>query len=116
MGKIELNGIRLRAYHGCLKEEAIIGGEYIVNVEINVDFSKAETTDELQDTIDYCCVYEIVKKEMAIRSKLVEHVAKRIITNLRETFPSVHHVLVRVTKINPPMNGDIRDVTVEISY
>mgnify|MGYP001563057322 FL=1 len=114
MGIINVNGIRVYAYHGCLPEEGIIGGEYIVDVTITGDFSKAETSDQLADTVDYCVVYETVKREMAIRSKLIEHVAKRILDGLRKEYPSVERFDVKVTKINPPMNGAVESVAVVV--
>lgn len=114
MGKIVVNGIRLRAYHGCLPEEGIIGGEYVVDVTIDSDFSKAAMTDELHDTVDYCVVFECVKKEMAIRSKLIEHVAQRILNALRDKYAAVKTFSVTVTKIVPPMNGAVDKVSVTI--
>lgn len=114
MGKINVNGIRLRAYHGCLPEEGIIGGEYIVDVIIDTDFSRAALTDELHDTVDYCVVFECVKAEMAIRSKLIEHVAQRIIDALRQKYASVKTFSVTVTKIVPPMNGAVDSVSVTV--
>jgi dihydroneopterin aldolase len=114
MGKINVNGIRLRAYHGCLPEEGIIGGEYVVDVMIDADFSKAAQTDELVDTVDYCVVFDRVKEEMAIRSKLIEHVAQRIIDALRKEYASVKTFSVTVTKIVPPMNGAVDRVSVTV--
>jgi dihydroneopterin aldolase len=110
MGKIEVSGIRIKAYHGCLPEEAIIGGEYIVDITIDSDFSKACLSDDLNDTVDYCAVYEIVKMEMAIRSKLIEHVAQRILSSLRAKFPDTKTFSVKVTKLVPPMNGAVDSV------
>lgn len=115
MGIINVNGIRVYAYHGCLPEEGIIGGEYIVDVSITGKFEAAEVSDELVDTVDYCIVFETVKREMAIRSKLIENVAKRIVNGLRNDYPTVDKFEVKVTKINPPMNGDVREVSYEIS-
>lgn len=115
MGIINVNGIRVYAYHGCLPEEGKIGGEYVVDVRITGEFERAEASDELADTVDYCVVFETVKREMAIRSKLIEHVAKRIVVALRVDYPSVERFEVKVTKINPPMNGDVREVSFEIS-
>ena len=114
MGIINVNGIRVYAYHGCLPEEGIIGGEYVVDVIITGDFSKAETSDELLDAVDYCVVYETVRREMAIRSKLIEHVAKRILDGLRKDYPDVERFDVKVTKINPPMNADVESVAVVV--
>lgn len=112
MGTILVEGIKLYAYHGCLEEEARIGAHYIVDVTIETDFSKAAVNDTLTDTIDYVKVYEIVKQEMAIRSKLIEHVGKRIIDKLRSEFNVLQAVKVKVTKLNPPMNGNVERVSV----
>jgi dihydroneopterin aldolase len=114
MSKISVNGIRLYAYHGCLPEEEIIGGEYVVDIIIDTDFSKASQSDELIDTVDYCVVYECVKTEMAIRSKLIEHVAQRILVALRKKYASVKTFSVTVIKINPPLNGAVDNVSVTI--
>lgn len=114
MGIINVNGIRVYAYHGCLPEEGVIGGEYIIDVKVDTDFSHAEETDELHDTVDYCVIHDTVKAEMAIRSKLIEHVARRIGNKLRAAYPKVNSFMVRVTKINPPMNGAVENVSVEI--
>ena len=112
--KIAVEGIKFYAYHGCLEEEAKIGGNYIVDVYLETDFTRAARTDDLSQTIDYCAVFEIVKKEMAIRSKLIEQVAERIQRNIGKTFTAVTKSKVRVTKLNPPMNGNVERVYVEI--
>jgi dihydroneopterin aldolase len=111
---INIEGIKLYAYHGCLEEEAKIGGNYIVDVYMATDFQEAAQTDDLEKTIDYCTVYEIARKEMAIRSKLIEQVCNRIFLNLKDTFPLLKTLKVRVTKLVPPMNGDVERVSVEI--
>lgn len=111
---IIVEGIKLYAYHGCLEEEAKIGGNYIVDVYMITDFSEAANSDDLNKTIDYCTVYEIVKKEMAIRSKLIEQVCQRIHSKLKITFSGLHSLKVKVTKLTPPMNGDVEKVSVVI--
>ena len=83
---IHIDGINLYGFHGCLEEEGRVGGEYIVNVAMVVDFNEAATTDDLNLTIDYCTVFNICKTEMAIRSKLIEHVAKRIYNHIKKIF------------------------------
>jgi dihydroneopterin aldolase len=112
---ITLNNIKLYAYHGCLEEEAVIGGNYSVDVIIHTDFSEAAKTDDLSKTVDYCDVYEIVKKEMAIRSKLIEHVAQRIGSSLLASIKNIQAAEIHLTKITPPMNGDVASVTVKLS-
>lgn len=111
-GKISINGIRIYAYHGCLDEEAAIGGNYIVDVKIFTDYSEAAVKDDLSLTVDYCEVYSIVKSEMAVRSKLIEHAARRIAESLKSEIANVEKVRVKLTKINPPVNGTIDNVSV----
>ena len=115
MGIILVGPVRIYAYHGCLEEEAKIGGDYAVNVKIKTDFSSAEKSDELSETIDYCDVFEIVKREMKIRSKLIEHVAARIAGALKTEIKQIILVEVMVTKIAPPMNGDVKEVSVIVT-
>ena len=83
MGLIQINGIRVFAYHGCLAEEARIGGHYRVDVQVEGDFSIAEGSDELSSTVDYGRVTAIVLEQMALRSALIEHVARRILEALK---------------------------------
>ncbi len=112
---VEVNGIRVYAYHGCMKEEAIIGGHYVVDVELTTDFSAAAANDDLSETIDYVEVNHIVKEEMAIRSKLIEHVGQRIVNQLKQTFLTLKGVKVKVRKINPPINGHVEEVAIVIA-
>ena len=114
MGLIKIEGIRLYAYHGCMEEEGKIGGNYIVDVELETDFDQAMQTDKLSATVDYVKVYGIVKAQMAVRSKLIEHVAGRIAAELRQSFPEIANGKIKVTKLNPPMNGDVEKVCMEV--
>lgn len=109
MGVIEVNGIQVYAYHGCLDEEGRIGGHYRVDVTITGDLSKAERTDKLKDTVDYGRVAAIVKEQMAVRSKLIEHVGRRIIDALAAEW-SGFRWKVRLTKVNPPVAGAVDHV------
>lgn len=111
---IEVNGIRLYAFHGCLEEEGKIGGHYTVDVTMKTDFSAAAQSDELSQTIDYVQVNRIVTEEMAIRSKLIEHVGQRIVTRLNSEISHLEAVRVKVVKICPPINGDVQNVAIII--
>lgn len=115
MNKILVEGIKLYAYHGCMEEEGKIGGNYIVDVTMETDFSEAAATDDLTKTIDYVIVYNIVKKQMAIRSMLIEHVGKRIIDELKKELQGLIKVDLKITKLNPPMNGNVESVSIIIS-
>ncbi len=115
MNKILVEGIKLYAYHGCMEEEGKIGGNYIVDVTMETDFSEAAETDDLTKTIDYVIVYNIVKKQMSIRSMLIENVGKRIITELKKELQGLIKVDLKITKLNPPMNGNVESVSIIIS-
>jgi dihydroneopterin aldolase len=111
---IEITGIKLYAFHGCLPEEGKIGGHYIVDVMLNTDFSSATSSDTLSDTIDYVEVNLIVKEEMAIRSKLIEHVGQRIVERLKNRFSTLQSVRVKIRKLCPPIQGDVDEVSITI--
>lgn len=111
---IEVNGIKIYAFHGCLPEEGEIGGHYSVDVMLNTNFTQAAQTDDLQKTVDYVIVNRIVCEEMAIRSKLIEHVGQRIIDRLKSEIDSIDFIKLKVTKICPPINGDVDNVAIII--
>jgi dihydroneopterin aldolase len=111
---VEVNGIKLYAFHGCLPEEEKIGGNYIVDVYLETDFSEAAANDDLSKTVDYVVVNEIVKQEMAIRSKLIEHVGQRIYIQIKKTVKNIDFLRVKVIKVCPPINGDVNNVAIII--
>lgn len=112
MGTIKLQNIRMFSFHGCLPEEAKIGSDYRVDLEVKTDLRKSAQTDELIDTVDYVLLNRIVVEEMAIRSKLLEHVAQRIIERIFREIPSVSRIILAVSKLNPPIGGDVEAVTI----
>ena len=115
MGKIQVNNIKLYANHGCLDEEAKIGSWYRVDIEVEANLSKSSLTDELIDTVDYVHLNFIVKEEMAIRSKLLEEVAKRILDRFFKELKMIIKATVSVAKINPPIGGNVQEVVIILS-
>jgi dihydroneopterin aldolase len=114
MGIIKLKNIRCFAYHGCLVEEGKIGSDYKIDLEVKTNLKLSAKTDDLNDTVDYVLLNKIVVTEMAIRSHLLEHVAKRIIDKVLKESKMVTFVKVAVSKINPPIGGDVEMVTIEM--
>lgn len=112
MGKVKVSTIKLYAYHGCLAEEAVLGSDYIVDITVEANLEPASISDHLSDTVDYVSINHIVKEEMAIKSKLLEHVAKRIMNRVFLELPMVDWVEVTVSKRNPPIGGDVEYVAV----
>ena len=115
MGEILLQNIKVYSYHGCLVEEKQIGSDYRVDLKIKADLSTSSLSDKLSDTVDYVHLNHIVKEEMAIRSKLLEHVAERIIDRVIEELELVEKVIIKVSKINPPIGGNVEMVTIKRS-
>ena len=114
MGIIKLKNIRTFSYHGCLIEEGKIGSDYKVDLETKTDLRRSSLSDDLKDTVDYVLLNQIVVEEMAVRSHLLEHVANRIITRIFAEIASVSRIIVAVSKINPPIGGDVEAVTIEM--
>ena len=114
MGVIKVKNIRVYAYHGCLVEEGKIGSDYRVDLSVKANLSKSAITENLDDTVDYVHLNKIVKQEMAIRSKLLEEVAKRILDRILAEIEIVKSVKVEVSKLNPPIGGNVAMVTIEM--
>lgn len=114
MSKIFLEEVKIYAYHGVLPEENIIGTYYILNLEIHTDLWKAAESDDLNDTISYADINEIMHNEMKIKSKLLEHVAGRIIASIHEKFSQIDYIKLKITKTAPPMKGEMRGASIEL--
>lgn len=97
-----------------MEEESLIGGHYIVDVSMDTDFSQAANSDALDDTIDYCAVQKIVDSEMGIRSKLIEHVGQRIFMRIQNELKNIISLRVEIHKLNPPIDGNTKEVSIVI--
>lgn len=115
MGQIELEGMEFFAYHGHYPVEKEVGNKFIVNALITTDCEKAGKSDKLEDALNYQNVYQLIKDEMAVPSDLLEHVATRILDKLFEKFPEIENASIKVSKMNPPMGGQIEKVSVTLS-
>ena len=113
--EVHVNNIKVYAYHGCLDEEGIIGSDYRVDVLVGVKNKLSHQNDDLNQTVDYSLVTQIVVEEMTIRSKLIETVAAKIIKRVHNECAHSERVSVTVTKINPPIDGDVETVSVTLS-
>lgn len=115
MGIIKVENIRIFAYHGCLKEETKIGSDYRVDLEVKADLQTSATTDKLSDTVDYVFLNKIIKEEMDMPSYLLETVAKRILNRIFNEDKLVKKATVWVSKLNPPIGGDVDRVTIKMT-
>ena len=112
---IKLTDMRFFAYHGVLEQETKVGNNYVVNICMTANLSKACETDNVDDTINYALVYNLVRDEMKQPSKLLEHVAMRIYKAIQDSFPQITSMEVRLAKLNPPIAGEVKSAEVIIS-
>ena len=115
MTNIAIEKMHFYSHHGCFEEEQLIGTNFEVDVIIKTDTTEAEETDDLTKTIDYQSVYEAIKKEMVIPSKLLEHVGKRILDRLFAEFPNAEKITLSISKLNPPIGGQVDRVKVKMT-
>lgn len=113
--KIILKGLHIHANHGVMEQERTVGGDFTIDLEITTDFSAAIQTDDLNGTISYAQVYEIVKKEMAQPSLLLEHVGGRITKAIFAEIPQATAIRLRLMKDNPPLGADCEGMGIEIA-
>lgn len=111
---IFLKNLHFHAYHGVLPQENIIGNDYIVNVRIKYGMNRVIVSDNLTDTISYADVFECIKQEMNVPSKLLEHVAGRIGNRLIKEYPQIETIDIKLMKRNPPMGSDCDGAGVEL--
>jgi len=112
MGVIEIEGMEFYAYHGHFPAEQLVGNRFIVELTLYTDCSKASKSDDLSDALNYQSAYQVVSDEMQITSRLLEHVAARILNRLYTNFLSLEKARVKISKLNPPMGGEIGRVSV----
>ncbi len=115
MGYIEIEGMEFYAYHGHYKEEQIVGNRFLIDLKIETDCSKAAKSDKIEDAVNYQSAYKIIKEEMKKKSNLLENIAVRIINALYEKLENMKSVSIKLSKMNPPMGGKIKKVSITMT-
>ena len=105
LGIIELEGMEFKAYHGCLEQEKVRGNAFTVDFRGELDLSAAAESDNLNDTLNYADIYDIIAYEMSIPSELLENVAGRIVKEIEKRCPQLVSFSIRVSKKRPPVDG-----------
>ena len=112
--KITLHEMRFYAYHGVFAQEQRVGNHFIVELTFWADIAESLHRDELEETISYADVYEVIKAEMTIPSRLLEHVVGRISERLFATFPRMQRIALTLSKCNPPFPGEVHSAAVTL--
>lgn len=111
---ILLDNIQIYANHGVFSQETLVGNYFVINLKIKVDLEKVFSTDNISDTISYASLYDLIKRETSISSALIEHVAGRIISSLKKTFPQIKQIELKLSKMNPPLGGQVESASILI--
>ena len=114
MSKITLENMEFHAFHGCLDFEQHLGNTFIVSLSMELNTTQPGLTDNLEHTLNYQLVYDVVKAQMQIPSKLIEHVGQRIMDTVFERFEQIKMLEIKLSKLNPPLGGKVERVTIEL--
>lgn len=111
---IELENMEFYAFHGHYEEEQRVGNRFRVDLRYEVDSRAASASDDLSTTVSYLDVYECVREQMGVKSHLLEHLSQRIVRALRERFPGIGELRLKVSKMAPPLGGQVEKVSLVI--
>ncbi len=113
--KVSLNGVRFFSYHGFYPEEQILGTEFIVNIDTELEVY-GSGADNIANTINYERLLQIASEEMKTPRKLIETVAHSILERIRHEFLAVQFIRISIRKMHPPMGAEINNSTIELSF
>jgi len=82
---------------------------------MELDTSHPGKTDVLEHTLNYQLVYDVIKEQMEIPSKLIEHVGQRISDCLFDRFSQILELEVKLSKMHPPLGGKVDRVTIVLN-
>ena len=109
-GHLRLKNLIFWGRHGCLPSERDLGNRFEVDIDLQVDLSRAAASDSLDTTIDMAQVYEISRRHVEGEpGTLIETLAGNIATEL-SVFDRVQSATVRVRKVFPPLPGAVQGV------
>lgn len=115
MGLIEIEGMEFYAYHGHYREERIVGNRFLIDISLKTNTEKAEISDKIDDALNYQTIYKIIKSEMQKKSHLLENIGKRILDAIYDEFVGIDEIKLKVSKMHPPMGGQIESVSVTLT-
>jgi dihydroneopterin aldolase len=115
MGKIFISDMEFFAFHGHYAEEKLAGNKFIVDIEMNTNTEPAQKSDNLNDALNYQTAYSIIREVITgTKSNLLENIAENVLNELFAEFDNLESAKIKISKINPPMGGQIGAVGVEI--
>jgi dihydroneopterin aldolase len=115
LGTIYLENLRFHAFHGVVEQERIVGNDYIINVSVQYPLEAACDSDDVNDTLNYASLADVIKEEMSIPSNLLEHVAQRIGKSIFIHFPLTECATIDIKKVAPPFSADCDGAGISIT-
>ena len=112
---IEIEEMEFYAYHGHYEEERIVGNRFLLDLRMEADCQKAAVSDSIADAVNYQTAYKIISEQMKQKSHLLENIAQRILDALFDNLEGIQKATVKVRKMNPPMGGQIKSVSLTMS-
>jgi dihydroneopterin aldolase len=113
---IRISGIKAFGFHGVFETERASGQDFYVDVELEVDLTRASVSDDVKDTINYAEVTDLVVEEITTNPvSLIEKLAGRIAERIKATFAQAARVTVTVHKPQAPVTAVVKDISVTIS-
>src|SRR3954466_13050311 len=113
---VALHGAEFFAYHGFYPEEQKIGSHFVVNIEVEFTPAADVKDDDLNNTVNYEWLYDMVCEEMKLTKKLIETVAQSIIDQTKQQYPFADRVQVTLKKLNPLVGAKTQYSSVTLSY
>ncbi len=112
---IEIEEMEFYAYHGHYEEERIVGNRFVLDLVIEGDCDTAAKSDSIKDALNYQTAYKVIREQMKQKSHLLENIAQRILDALFENIKNIKKASIKVRKMNPPMGGQIKSVSVTLT-
>lgn len=113
MNGVHLKGLEFFGYHGWHTEEGIAGAKFLVDVD--VFFQSDVVIEQLEDTINYVAIFELLKNNMSQPVKLLETLAENSCEQIRSLDKRISSINIKITKLNPPILNFIGTVSVSLS-
>lgn len=114
LARYHISGIRIHAPIGWYAEEQEKGNDFLIDISYSAPFAAAADSDELTDSVDYARICQTVEDVFQKKCRLIEQIARDLVTNLEKNFPRISHIKVKVTKLNPPVSQSVEGISIEI--
>jgi len=109
-----IEGLEVYGHHGVLAEERVLGQRLVFKVRLTMDECRGAQTDEVDDTIDYTEVIDVITEVATVDSySLLERLAQVIAETVLARFSTLDKIWVQVSKPQPPVACALASVGAE---